>query len=37
MPLGLVSLGIPAKPRKPIDRYIEEQVFDGEYGKIWSK
>lgn len=37
MPLGLVSLGIPAKPRKPIDRYIEDQVFDSEYGKIWDK
>lgn len=35
MPLGLVSLGIAEKPRRPIDRFVEEQVFDGKYGEIW--
>lgn len=31
-PLGLVALGMAQKEKDPIDRYLEDQVFEGKYG-----
>jgi len=35
-PLGLMALGMAKREKDPIDRYLEEQVFDGEYGTPFS-
>ena len=36
-PLALVALGMPQREKEPIDRFLDEQVFDGRYGVRWDK
>ncbi|MDO4487028.1 MAG: nitroreductase family protein [Bacillota bacterium] len=36
-PLALVALGMPQREKAPVDRYLDEQVFDGRYGVKWEK